>query len=193
MPACEPDPSQSALWHAPLKRRTVLTAFALAAVQAGIASTLGWSPLALAASADIDAKGFFDVSRLLTGYDELDPETAVRIARALIAQQPTMAASLRNLAQLLAEPAHQESAEAFLAAAKKINEGDAALALVAAWFKGTVGHGETAVLITYKDALMYRSTSDGLIVPTYCGNGPLWWTAPIPDASASIYGPRGNV
>lgn len=190
MQPLEPDPSQPTTWHAPLKRRTVLTAFAVAALQAGLASTVGWSPLALAAGPDVDAQGFFTVSQVLTGYDDLDPLIAGRIARALIAMQPTMAASLANLSKLVAMPANRDSAEALLAAAKGINEGDAALAVVAAWFKGTVGHGQTAVLITYKDALMYRPTSDGLIVPTYCGNGPLWWTAPVPDASASIYGPR---
>ncbi|MGC1331835.1 sugar dehydrogenase complex small subunit [Pseudomonas sp.] len=190
MQTLEPDPSQTASWHAPLKRRTVLTAFAVAAVQAGLASTLGWSPLALADGPDVDAQGFFTVSQVLTGYDDLDPLIAGRIARALIAQQPTMTASLANLSKLAALPANRDSAEALLAAAKAINEGDAALAVVAAWFKGTVGHGQSAVLITYKDALMYRPVSDGLIVPTYCGNGPLWWTAPVPDASASIYGPR---
>ncbi|EIK96293.1 dehydrogenase subunit [Pseudomonas sp. M47T1] len=190
MQTLEPDPSQTASWHAPLKRRTVLTAFAVAAVQAGLASTLGWSPLALADGPDVDAQGFFTVSQVLTGYDDLDPLIAGRIARALIAQQPTMTASLANLSKLAALPANRDSAEALLAAAKAIIEGDAALAVVAAWFKGTVGHGQSAVLITYKDALMYRPVSDGLIVPTYCGNGPLWWTAPVPDASASIYGPR---
>lgn len=190
MQALEPDPSQPSPWHAPLKRRTVLTAFAVAAVQAGMASTLGWSPLALADGPELDAQGFFLVSQVLTGYDDLDPLIAGRIARALISQKPGMAASLANLSKLAAVPANRESAEALLAAARQINEADAALALVAAWFKGTVGHGQDAVLITYKDALMYRPASDGLIVPTYCGNGPLWWTAAIPDASASIYGPR---
>jgi len=190
MQALEPDPSQPSLWHAPLKRRTVLTAFAVAAVQAGMASTLGWSPLALADSPDVDARGFFLVSQVLTGYDDLDPLIAGRIIKALVSKQSTMTASLANLSKLAAVAANRQTAEGFLAAAKQINEGEAALAVVAAWFKGTVGHGQDAVLITYKDALMYRPASDGLIVPTYCGNGPLWWTAPIPDASASIYGPR---
>lgn len=190
MQPLDPDPSQPSPWHAPLKRRTVLTALAVAAVQAGMASTLGWSPLALADGPDVDAQGFFTLSQVLTGYDDLDPLIAGRIARALITRQPAMAGSLAALCKLAAVPANRDSAEALLAAAKGINEGDAALAVVAAWFKGTVGHGQDAVLITYKDALMYRPASDGLIVPTYCGNGPLWWTAAVPDVNASIYGPR---
>jgi hypothetical protein len=91
---------------------------------------------------------------------------------------------------LAADPINTKSAQVLLQAAERAHQKEAALAVVAAWFKGTVGHGQEAVLVTYQQALMYRPASDGLIVPTYCGNGPLWWTAPVPDASASISGPR---
>jgi hypothetical protein len=181
----------STVWGQTLKRRTLLIAMAAGAVQLGMASS------ALAAiskpAAGLDAAGFFRASQILTGYTELDRHTAERISNALIAQQPAMAGALATLAQLSAQPANNQSAEALLAAAKQAGIGDAALEVVAAWFKGTVGHGEQAVLVAYQQALMYRPVSDGLIVPTYCGNGPLWWTAPIPDASASIYGPRTPV
>ncbi|MBI3310030.1 MAG: dehydrogenase, partial [Serratia liquefaciens] len=59
-------------------------------------------------------------------------------------------------------------------------------AIITAWYTGTVGHGQTAELIAYKDALMYRPAGDALIVPTYCGNGPLWWTAPPPAVNVSL-------
>ncbi|MDE1168901.1 MAG: sorbitol dehydrogenase family protein [Pseudomonas sp.] len=177
------------LWAKPLKRRAVLLGMAVTAAQ-----------LSLPAFADgavlhdgFDADGFMRVSQVLTGYSELDSLISARIARALIDQQPAMQQSLATLAQLSTEPANVQSAEALLAAADKAGIRDAALAVVSAWFKGTVGHGQSAVLITYQQALMYRPASDGLIVPTYCGNGPLWWTAPIPDASAPASGPRGAV
>ena len=54
------------------------------------------------------------------------------------------------------------------------------LTLVAAWYTGTVGHGQQAEIVSYADALMYRPVSDGLPVPTYCLDGPLWWSAPPP-------------
>lgn len=33
---------------------------------------------------------------------------------------------------------------------------------------------------------MYRPVKDALIVPTYCGNGPLWWTAAPPEVNALL-------
>lgn len=177
-------------WAAPLHRRTVLLGMTVSAFGVGLGS-LAIPGLSLAADAAGPHAGrFLQASQVLTGYDTLDPLTAQRISAAMIAQQPAMAEQLGTLADLVQQPANLVTAEALLAAAKQAGVGDAALAVVAAWFKGTVGHGQTAQLVAYKDALMYRPASDGLIVPTYCGNGPLWWTAPIPDANAPAAGPR---
>jgi fructose 5-dehydrogenase small subunit len=59
------------------------------------------------------------------------------------------------------------------------------LTLVAAWYTGTVGHGQQAEVVSYADALMYRPVSDGLPVPTYCLGGPLWWPGLPPPAGVS--------
>jgi hypothetical protein len=176
----------------------VLLALTASAVQVGLAGTsfsaLAQEPaLSFAAVGQPAADAFFRVSQILTGYTELDPHTSVRISKALIEQQPDMSDSLLLLGNLAKDPANTVSAHVFLSAAQQINQKPAALAVVAAWFKGTVGHGQEAVLVTYQQALMYRPASDGLIVPTYCGNGPLWWTAPIPDATAPAAGPRTPV
>jgi hypothetical protein len=180
-------------WAAPMHRRTVLLGMTASALSLGLAS-LAVPGLSFAAQAPgLNASRFLQASQVLTGYDNLDALTAQRISAAMIAQQPAMAAQLTALADLVQVPANVFNAEALLAAAKQAGFGDAALAVVAAWFKGTVGHGQTAQLVAYKEALMYRPVSDGLIVPTYCGNGPLWWTAPIPDASAPAAGPRTAV
>jgi hypothetical protein len=195
MQPIKPDETQdSGFWGNPLKRRTVLLGMAVTAAQLGVATvSLPAFAEGPALQDGFDADGFFRVSQVLTGYTELDRLIAARIAQALIAQQPAMQQSLAILARLSTDPANVQSAEALLAAADQAGIRDAALAVVAAWFKGTVGHGQDAVLISYQQALMYRPASDGLIVPTYCGNGPLWWTAPIPDASAPAIGPRGAV
>lgn len=194
-----PDENQiSRLWATPLKRRTVLLALTASAVQLGLAGT-SFSALAEESALSFSAAGkpaadaFLRVSQILTGYTELDPHTSARISKALIDQQPAMSESLLVLGDLAKDSANTGTAQLFLSAAERVNQREAALAVVAAWFKGTVGHGQEAVLVSYQQALMYRPVSDGLIVPTYCGNGPLWWTAPIPDATASIYGPRGAV
>ena len=72
--------------------------------------------------------------------------------------------------------------KALLSAASDVGRRDTALAIVAACYTGTVGQGPGAVVVSYADALMYRPVSDGLTVPTYCSNGPQWWTAPPPPA-----------
>lgn len=199
MPIPSPDETRiSRLWNAPLKRRTVLLALTASAVQLGLVGT-SFSAFAqepafsFAAAGKPAADAFFRASQILTGYIELDPHTSVRISKALIDQAPAMSESLLALGDLAKDPANTGSARLFLSAAERINQKEAALAVVAAWFKGTIGHGQEAVLVTYQQALMYRPVSDGLIVPTYCGNGPLWWTDAVPDASASIYGPRTPV
>jgi hypothetical protein len=188
----------SRLWVAPLTRRTVLLALTATAIQLGLSGT-SFSALAQEPAFSFAAAGkpaedaFFRVSQILTGYTELDPHTSVRISKALIDQTPAMSESLLTLGDLAKDPANTGSAQLFLSAAERVNQKEAALAVVAAWFKGTVGHGQEAVLLAYQQALMYRPVSDGLIVPTYCGNGPLWWTAAVPDASASRSGPRTPV
>jgi hypothetical protein len=185
-------PDASRPWAAPMRRRTLLASMTVGAFGFGLASS--WPQLALAATANApDAARFFEASQILTGYDDLDPLTAQRISAAMIAQAPAMAGALSTLADLTKVADNRFSAQSLLAAAKQAGVGEAALALVAAWFKGTVGHGQTAQLVAYRQALMYRPVSDGLIVPTYCGNGPLWWTAPIPDANAPVAGPRTAV
>lgn len=187
-----PTPEQLRPWAAPLRRRTVLLGMSATALSLGLGS-LAIPGLALAADLVPHAGRFLQASQVLTGYDDLDPATAQRISAAMILQQPAMAAQLSTLADLVQTPANIGTAEALLAAARHAGAGEAALAVVAAWFKGTVGHGQSAQLVAYQQALMYRPASDGLIVPTYCGNGPLWWSEPIPDANAPVAGPRSAV
>jgi len=56
----------------------------------------------------------------------------------------------------------------------------AALAIITAWYTGTVGKGVHAVTVSYRDALMQRCVDDGLSPPTYVQGGPAWWTAAPP-------------
>ncbi|MDQ2148475.1 sugar dehydrogenase complex small subunit [Alcaligenaceae bacterium C4P045] len=75
------------------------------------------------------------------------------------------------------------SAQSLLLAAEQIGLKDLALAIVRAWYTGTVGLGDRAILLAYQEALMYRPVRDALTVPTYCNFGPLWWTGTPPDAA----------
>lgn len=100
----------------------------------------------------------------------------------MAAQDGHFAAAAARLAGLLRPGL---SPEALLNAAGAAGLRETLLAIVAAWYTGTVGHGTGAQLVAYKEALMYRPCADGLVVPTYCSDGPAWWTAPPPAAGVA--------
>ncbi|WDS37028.1 sugar dehydrogenase complex small subunit [Pseudoxanthomonas sp.] len=118
---------------------------------------------------------FLKLSRVLTGKTDLNPATAVRIEAAFAKLQPELHAQFPVLAKL-AETSTDPAALVETAGEAK----PAALAIIAAWYTGTVGKGVTAITVAYRDALMQRPTDDGLSPPTYAMGGPAWWTAPVP-------------
>jgi len=70
-----------------------------------------------------------------------------------------------------------------------------ALAIVAAWYTGTVAgnpaNGTKSIVVAYAEALMYRTVADGQVVPTYCNYGPLWWLkAPPPILVSAPVAPK---
>jgi len=177
-----------------LRNGTTRRAFLLttAAATSGL-SMLGDLTDALAqqpASATLDDPDFFRLSKAVTGYADLDATTASRMLIALRRADPVFidhAAALAHLVRAGQKP------EELLSAAGAVGLGDTMLALVAAWYTGTVGHGQQAEMVSYAEALMYRPVSDGLPAPTYCLNGPLWWTEPPPAAGVSApMAPKGG-
>jgi hypothetical protein len=134
------------------------------------------------AIASLDDAQFLRLSKAVTGRTELDATTARRLLVALRGADPAFGDHAAGLAGLIQD---DQTPEMLLAAADTADLHDTMLALVAAWYTGTVGHGQQAEMVSYADALMYRPVSDGLPVPTYCFNGPLWWTVPPPPAGVS--------
>jgi hypothetical protein len=125
---------------------------------------------------------FLALSRAVTGHDDLNAVTASRIQAAMASNDPDFAARASRLAALAGSNAEPT---ALLAAAEGAGLRDTMLAIVSAWYTGTVGTGSQAAVVSYADALMYWPVKDGLIVPTYCSNGPLWWTRPVPSAGGT--------
>jgi fructose 5-dehydrogenase small subunit len=162
-------------------RRTFL--LATAAVTSGLGVPIGL-PSANAqqsATATLDDPGFLRLSKAVTGHADLDATIASRLMAALHRAEPTFIDRAASLARLVHEG---QEPEALLAAADAAGLRDTMLTLVAAWYTGTVGHGQQAEMVSYVDALMYRPVSDGLRAPTYC-DGPIWWTGPPPAAGVS--------
>jgi fructose 5-dehydrogenase small subunit len=126
--------------------------------------------------------GFLRLSQAAVGHDDLDMTIASRMFAALRHADPTFNDNAAGLARLVHGG---QTPEALLDAAKAVGLHETMLTLVAAWYTGTVGHGQQAEMVSYADALMYRPVSDGLPVPTYCLDGPLWWPGLPPPAGVS--------
>jgi hypothetical protein len=141
----------------------------------------------LAAANDLDDPGFLRLSKAVTGHDDLDATTASRLLAALQRADAAFNGRAAGLARLMQARLTQDARtpETLLAAADTAGLRDTMLTLVSAWYTGTVGHGQQAEMVSYANSLMYRPVSDGLPVPTYCLNGPLWWPGPPPAAGVS--------
>lgn len=135
---------------------------------------------------------FYLVSQAITEHKNLSEGASAQIFNALLRGQSDFPLQVSRLHALVNS---NQTAKQLQALAKQQGLGDLVTNIVTAWYTGSVGHGTDSILISYKDALMYRPVSDGLIVPTYCGNGPLWFTAAPPAAampeamSADRFGP----
>jgi fructose 5-dehydrogenase small subunit len=125
---------------------------------------------------------FMRLCNLLTGFSDLDLEIGARLQAAFAHLSP---AAAQAFARLMPIALQARDDVALMAAARNAGLGDTALALVAAWYTGTVGSGVHAQPVSYAEALMYRTVSDGLAPPTYAFGGPAWWAAPPPDEGVS--------
>jgi fructose 5-dehydrogenase small subunit len=155
---------------------------ATAAVSTGIGVMADPSEVSAQAATALDDAGFLRLSQAAIGHDDLDMTVAIRLFAALRHADPAFNDHAAGLTRLVHGG---QTPEALLDAAKAIGLHDTMLTLVAAWYTGTVGHGQQAEMVSYANALMYRPVSDGLPVPTYCLDGPLWWPGPPPPAGVS--------
>ena len=160
---------------------TMLPRRAILALMPGAVFYLWSRRIALGADAPpVDA--FLRLSTLLTGFPDVDSGLATRLRAALLDLVP---ATWQALARLLPIALHAPDDATLMLTARDAGLGDAALALVAAWYTGTVGSGAHTEVVAYADALMYRTVADGLAPPTYALGGPAWWTAAPPPAGVS--------
>src|SRR5450830_319002 len=129
-----------------------------------------------------EVAAFLIFSTRITGHADLKPDTASRIEAAMRKTYPDFA-NLSSKLTLLPQAAQEP--QALMVAATDAGLRDLVLAIVAAWYTGTVGKGKQAIVVSYADALMYLPVADGLTVPTYCNYGPLWWTGAPPEIRVS--------
>ena len=106
------------------------------------------------------------------------PPPAAQLLVACGRRDPQFTSKITRLASVR-EPS--DTAAGFKQRAVTTRLGNFLQDIITAWYTGTIGDDYKGTLVAYKEAFMYATVSDGLVVPTYCGNGPLWWTAPVPD------------
>jgi hypothetical protein len=158
---------------------------------AGAAFTVAFAIWNSSALAQVDAvvsatSNFFNISMAITGKSDLSTTTSERIYAAFQAADSSFPDKIAQLAPL----AHDtDTPDAFKNAAAGLGLGDVLMAIVAAWYTGTVETKNGSILVSYAEALMYRPVADGLTVPTYCNKGPLWWTG-LPPAITTM--PKNN-
>lgn len=153
------------------------------ALLAGTALSLGTIILSgsvLAAPPDEQENRFLDVSERLTEKVGLSTVTSRRILAALTDDDADFD---ENLVRLAALGDGAPSGMALKTLADAAGLGPIVARIVAAWYCGTVETKAGPVVVSYKDALMYRPVADGLTVPTYCSNGPVWWSGLPPEIS----------
>jgi fructose 5-dehydrogenase small subunit len=164
-----------------LSRRAFVAGMAVSMLLAACTDSSG-TPQTIALSATPADPAFLKLSQALTGHADLDPVTAARISQGFGQLYPEMKAQFPTLVALAAE--HPQP-KALLAAATERGLAEPALAIVAAWYMGTVGKGQGAISVAYADALMFRPVADALYPPTYALGGPAWWTAEPPPIGVS--------
>ena len=170
---------------APMTRRGIVM---------GLSTILGFSPFGRIPSAGGQQQPetprvtrspeteFLVLSRALTGHPELNARTAERMWAAFERTDAALFADFPALARLRRDG---QTAPELLQSAQAAGFGDAALALVTAWYTGTVGSGAKVEVVAYADALMYWPTRDAMPPPSYVLGGPAWWVEPPPPVGVS--------
>lgn len=161
--------------------------FLLGAVNLGVAGALFSLPshafsASLLSAAD-PVKNFITLSQAITEHTHINSDLAARFYEVFATSDRQFTARVNRLVQLLTPG---DSAQTLMDKARKAGLNEFLYQIVTAWYTGTVGSDYHGTLVAYKQALMYQPVSDGLVVPTYCGNGPIWWTAPIPDENDGL-------
>lgn len=143
-----------------------------------------WLP-SLAHAASSPASGmagqkFMALSLFATGRSKLDPEIGTKLYAALHDSDASFAGLADSLAADAASGRYAD-VESLELAIRGTPKHAALLALVAAWYTGTVSVKGNPRVITMGDALMYQPIADGSHIPGNCvGATNVWAQLPYP-------------
>lgn len=117
---------------------------------------------------------FMRVSCLLTQQDDLNETTGAALFHALDTTQKGFLAALNQLDALLSQqPALLQQERLQFAESDRASEA-LAKAILAGWYNGVVGKGNSALYVTYINTLASKVVSDKLVPPSFsygkCGS-----------------------
>jgi hypothetical protein len=166
-----------------LKALAVATQLAFLSPMGALAQTPGSASSALSMlPLPADAATFMALSKALTGHASMDATFGARLFTTLSASDASFA---QRAAALARQVEAGQTPQQLLALANAAGLRDTALVIVTGWYTGTVTRDHHSKMVAYADSLMYATVADGLSVPTYCSNGPLWWEKQPPAAGVS--------
>ncbi|WP_176041305.1 sugar dehydrogenase complex small subunit [Burkholderia stabilis] len=114
----------------------------------------------------------------LTGRAALPADYVASVCRALQAHDPRFDEHLRVLDTALATAPPNDVQNVVAQMRSQSPElHAAALAIVEAFYTGTVGRGSGARMVGYETALMFEATADVTVIPSYVRARPEYWTA----------------
>ena len=141
--------------------------------------------LAAAEGAATAASGkFMTLSEFATGRSKLDADVGASLFSALRDSDASLGAALDQLAAD-ASSAKYPDVESLEAGVRGTPKHDALLALVSAWYTGTVSVKGEPRFITLNGALLYEPIADGSHIPGNCAGATNSWAAqPAPALAA---------
>jgi hypothetical protein len=117
---------------------------------------------------------FMALSLFATGRSKLDPEIATKLFAALLESDASFADAANSLAADAASKKYAD-VEGLETAIRGTPKHATLLALIAAWYTGTVSVKGKPRVITLDDALMYQPIADGSHIPGKCEGGTNSW------------------
>ena len=127
---------------------------------------------------------FMSLSQFATGRSKLDPEVGAALLAALRESDASLSTALDDLAAD-ASSGEYSDVEGLEAAVRGTPKHAALLALVSAWYTGSVSVNGKERFITLQEALLYQPIADGSHIPGNCAGAPNSWAdLPLPALAA---------
>lgn len=159
-----------------LSRRRLL-AFSGACITAAAIGTLTkGSAQEIVASNRDGVSDFMQLSTFATGHKNLDLSIGSALLLALEAQNHGFSGQVASLRDRIAKNGYQD-VEALDAALQGDPLHPTLLQIIRAWYAGVIESGTNAKVYAFEKALMYQSSRDVVVIPTYAHNGPNYWVA----------------